>query len=173
MTDNDRDESPNLLEASAGDAAGSITVGIGNALPVAGSHRMPVLQAQHQPFAAADPSDNAPGMSRLAEGLRFEGNAHLGGLCSVGGEFIGNLMQQPDAAACVVVTESGRVTGDITAHRISVMGRTEGVLDAGQGEVTLHDSASVKGLVRYGRIQVNGADLNATLERVAISKPAD
>jgi hypothetical protein len=41
------------------------------------------------------------------------------------------------------------------------------VLDSGQGEVSLHDSASVHGLVRYGRIQVNGADLNATLERVA------
>jgi hypothetical protein len=44
------------------------------------------------------------------------------------------------------------------------------VLDSGEGEVALHDTASVHGLVRYGRIQVNGADLNATLERVAVSK---
>jgi len=61
---------------------------------------------------------------------------------------------------------------DITAQKISVMGRTEGILDAGQGEVALHDTASVHGRVRYGRIQVNGADLNATLERVAIQKTA-
>ena len=71
----------------------------------------------------------------------------------------------------VVVTETGQVKGDITAQKISVMGRTEGILDSGQGEVALHDTASVHGLVRYGRIQVNGADLNATLERVAIQKP--
>jgi hypothetical protein len=51
------------------------------------------------------------------------------------------------------------------------MGHTDGILDSGQGEVALHDTASVHGLVRYGRIQVNGADLNATLERVAIQKP--
>ncbi|MDZ4122772.1 MAG: polymer-forming cytoskeletal protein, partial [Hydrogenophaga sp.] len=67
----------------------------------------------------------------------------------------------------VVVTATGRVQGDITAQKISIMGHTDGVLDSGQGEVSLHDTASVRGLVRYGRIQVNGADLNATLERVA------
>ncbi len=173
MIENDMDDSSNLVEQSLVDAAGSITVDVGNALPVASPHRMPVLQAQHPTLADPDPNDSAPGMSKLADGLRFEGNARFGGSCSVGGEFIGNLTQPPEASAYVVVTETGRVTGDITAHKISVMGRTEGVLDAGQGEVTLHDSASVKGLVRYGRIQVNGADLNATLERVALNKPVD
>ena len=68
------------------------------------------------------------------------------------------------------MTETGIVKGDITAQRISVRGWTEGLLDAGTGEVTLHDGAQVQGRVRYGRIQVNGADLNATLERV-VSKP--
>ena len=173
MIDNDMDDASNLLEQSPVDAAGSMTVDVGNALPAASAHRMPVLQAQHPPVAGSDLNDSASGMSKLADGLRFEGNALLRGSCSVGGEFIGNLTQPPDAAAYVVVTETGRVTGDITAHKISVMGHTDGVLDAGQGEVTLHDSASVKGLVRYGRIQVNGADLNATLERVALNKPVD
>ena len=60
--------------------------------------------------------------------------------------------------------------GDITAQKISVMGHTDGVLDSGEGEVSLHDTASVHGLVRYGRIQVNGADLNATLERATVKK---
>ena len=66
----------------------------------------------------------------------------------------------------VMITETGSVVGDITAQRISVLGYTEGVLDAGQGEVSLQATARVHGRVRYGRIQVNGADLNATLERV-------
>ena len=51
------------------------------------------------------------------------------------------------------------------------MDHTDGILDSGEGEVALHDTASVHGLVRYGRIQVNGADLNATLERVNVKKP--
>jgi hypothetical protein len=53
------------------------------------------------------------------------------------------------------------------------MGHTEGILDAGQGEVSLHDTADVHGVVRYGRIQVNGANLNATLERAVPPRPAD
>ena len=48
----------------------------------------------------------------------------------------------------------------------------EGDVVDGEGEVSLHDTASVHGLVRYGRIQVNGADLNATLERAVARKPA-
>ena len=83
----------------------------------------------------------------------------------------GYLTQPPGAVVAVVVTETGRVKGDITARKISVMGHTDGILDSGEGEVALHDTASVHGLVRYGRIQVNGADLNATLERVNVKKP--
>jgi cytoskeletal protein CcmA (bactofilin family) len=103
----------------------------------------------------------------LAEGLHFVGHAQLSGPCSIAGTVEGNLSQAPGALVSVVVTATGRVQGDITAQKISIMGHTDGVLDSGQGEVSLHDTASVRGLVRYGRIQVNGADLNATLERVA------
>ena len=98
------------------------------------------------------------------------GNAILRGPCSIAGNVQGNVTQAPNTQVAVVVTQTGRVTGDITAQKISVMGKTNGILDSGQGEVTLHDSASVEGLVRYGRIQVNGADLNATLERVPMNK---
>ena len=147
-----------------------IDVGMGTAMPVAQPHKMPVMQAQAVFTPLADPDDNSPTVSKVAEGLRFTGNAVLNGPCSVGGQVDGNLTQAPNAMVSVVVTETGIVTGDITAQKISVMGRTNGLLDSGQGEVTLHDSASVQGRVRYGRIQVNGADLNATLERVAPNK---
>ena len=113
-----------------------------------------------------------PGQARsmVAEGMHFVGNAELRGPCSVAGEVDGNLTQAAGALVAVVVTETGRVKGDITAQKISVMGHTDGVLDSGEGEVSLHDTASVHGLVRYGRIQVNGADLNATLERATVKK---
>lgn len=148
-------------------APGAMEVDVGTAMPVAQPHRMPVMQAQAVVMPLADPDENSPSVSKVAEGLRFTGNAVLNGPCSVGGQVDGNLTQAPHAMVSVVVTETGIVTGDITAQKISVMGRTNGLLDSGQGEVTLHDSASVQGRVRYGRIQVNGADLNATLERVA------
>ena len=146
----------------------SLEVDVGNAMPYAQGTGLPVLspQLQSATLEAEDAPENSPTVSRVAEGIRFVGNAVLRGPCSVAGFVEGNLTQAADAQASVVVTETGRVTGDITAQKISVMGQTQGTLDSGQGEVTLHATARVQGLVRYRRIQVNGADLNATLERV-------
>ena len=129
-----------------------------------------MLQAQDSGVPVVDATEVASARSMLADGMHFVGNALLKGPFSVAGQIDGNLTQAEGIQVSVVVTETGRVKGDITAHKISVMGHTDGVLDSGQGEVSLHDSASVHGLVRYGRIQVNGADLNATLERVAPQK---
>ena len=155
---------------SSPDGRGSETlaVGVGQAMPPTQPAYLPVLDAQ----LSAVSGEGTEVRSLLAEGMQFVGNATLRGPFSVAGLVEGNLSQALDALASIVVTETGSVTGDITAHRISVMGHTEGVLDASQGEVSLHDTADVHGLVRYGRIQVNGANLNATLERATPTKPA-
>ena len=147
---------------------GSLEVSVGNAMPWSRGKGMPVLRPQMQPATETteDAPESAQNVSKVAAGIRFTGNAILRGPCSIAGIVEGNLTQAADAQASVVVTETGRVTGDITAQKISVMGQTQGTLDSGQGEVTLHATAHVQGLVRYRRIQVNGADLNATLERV-------
>lgn len=148
----------------------TLEVDVGRSMPPSQSAVLPTLHTTVQ--AMTLPADPEAGTARsmVAEGMHFVGNAWLRGPCSVAGRVEGNLTQADGVVVSVVVTETGHVKGDITAQKISVMGRTEGVLDSGQGEVALHDTASVHGLVRYGRIQVNGADLNATLERVAIQK---
>lgn len=153
------------------DSGQTLEVDVGNAMPPSQPSHLPLLQPMSLPGVAGEAFETNPARSMVAEGMHFVGNALLRGPCSVAGLVEGNLTQAPDAAVAVVVTETGRVKGDITAQKISVMGHTDGILDSGQGEVALHDTASVYGLVRYGRIQVNGADLNATLERVAIQKP--
>jgi cytoskeletal protein CcmA (bactofilin family) len=145
----------------------ALEVDVGRAMPPAMAQNIPMLQTQEGDQAPIDATDATASRSMLADGIHFVGNALLRGPFSVSGQVDGNLTQADGIQVSVVVTETGRVKGDITAHKISVMGHTDGVLDSGQGEVSLHDSASVHGLVRYGRIQVNGADLNATLERVA------
>jgi cytoskeletal protein CcmA (bactofilin family) len=147
--------------------AETLAVGVGKAMPPTQPAYLPVLDAQ----LSAVSGEGAEVRSLLAEGMRFVGQATLRGPFSVAGVVEGNLSQAQDALASIVVTETGSVTGDITAHRISVMGHTKGILDAGQGEVSLHDTADVHGVVRYGRIQVNGANLNATLERATPLKP--
>jgi len=149
-----------------------IEVNVGNAMPPKQTAHLPVLHPQVQAALGGDAAETGPTRSLLAEELHFVGHAQLRGPCTIAGRFEGNLSQAPGAQISVVVTATGRVQGDITAHKISVMGHTDGMLDAGHGEVALHDTASVRGLVRYGRIQVNGADLNATLERAVPAKSA-
>lgn len=123
--------------------------------------------AAAQPHAADQHSDKN---SMIAEGVNFVGNAQLVGQCSVGGKVEGNLVQSPGQSITVVVAETGHVKGDIVADNISVMGQTDGLLDAGGGSVALHDASRVSGHVRYTRLQVNGADLNATLEKAATKR---
>lgn len=158
---------PSPEQQPASDLPQALEVDVGRAMPPAMAEPIPMLQAQDRTMPAIDATEATSARSMLADGMHFVGNALLKGPFSVAGQIDGNLTQAEGIQVSVVVTETGRVKGDITAHKISVMGHTDGVLDSGQGEVSLHDSASVHGLVRYGRIQVNGADLNATLERVA------
>ncbi|GAA6140926.1 polymer-forming cytoskeletal protein [Hydrogenophaga sp. 5NK40-0174] len=168
MTDENIDSPDNQNADASGDAdmPSAIEVDVGKSMPTTQAQNIPTLGASAAPGTMIDATEATHSRSMLAEGMHFVGNAKLRGPFSVAGQIEGNLEQASDTQVSVVVTETGEVKGDITAHKISVMGRTEGVLDSGPGEVALHDSASVHGLVRYGRIQVNGADLNATLERV-------
>jgi cytoskeletal protein CcmA (bactofilin family) len=171
MNEHDPQYTPDNLPEGSADAGGheidaALPVDMGRALPPAQHERLPLLNPGLQ---ALEGGDGCPS-SAIADGMHFQGMAQLRGPCSISGEVEGLILQAEGSQVSVVVTETGRVTGDITAHRISVRGAVEGTLDAGAGEVSLHDGAQVQGKVRYGRIQVNGADLNATLERVVPPK---
>ncbi len=103
----------------------------------------------------------------IEEGITFTGNAALQGTCTIAGQIVGNLKEQAGATSQIVITETGSVKGDIFSHKVSVMGTCSGTIDASGGSVDLHAKSVVNGHIRYGQLQVNGADLNATLERVA------
>jgi len=141
-------------------------VALGSKMPVP-AKKVPVLgSATAAGAASGEPFDESKqARSEISEGLNFVGNAVLHGVCTIKGHVEGNLKQADGTKGAVIVTETGYVKGDIIADQISIMGRTEGLLDASGGSVSLHDSANVSGHVRYFRIQVNGSELNATLER--------
>jgi cytoskeletal protein CcmA (bactofilin family) len=103
----------------------------------------------------------------IEEGITFTGNAALQGTCTIAGQIVGNLKEQAGANSQIVITETGSVKGDIFSHKVSVMGACNGTIDASGGSVDLHAKSVVNGHIRYGQLQVNGADLNATLERIA------
>jgi cytoskeletal protein CcmA (bactofilin family) len=103
----------------------------------------------------------------IEQGITFTGNAALQGTCTIAGQIVGNLKEQVGATSQIVITETGSVKGDIFSRKVSVMGTCNGTIDASGGSVDLHAKSVVSGHIRYGQLQVNGADLNATLERVA------
>ncbi len=144
---------------------------LGSAMPDA--HKAPLL-TQVETLTPSQTTDGASATSSKAdklclieEGLTFTGNVSLQGPCTIAGDIIGNLREQPNASSQIVITETGSVEGDIFSHKVSVMGCYNGTIDASGGSVDLHDKSVVSGHIRYGQLQVNGADLNATLERVA------
>lgn len=153
-----------------GDHSGMAT--LGSAMPE--TNKAPLL-TQVETFQDDQVSDNEAGASSskadklclIEEGLTFTGNVTLQGPCTVAGDIVGNLREQANASSQIVITETGSVEGDIFSHKVSVMGCYNGTIDASGGSVDLHAKSVVSGHIRYGQLQVNGADLNATLERVA------
>jgi cytoskeletal protein CcmA (bactofilin family) len=139
-------------------------VPMGQAMP--DSQRVPTLLPQVQALPVAPDAASAPRVSTLGIGLSFVGSARIQGSLTISGEVQGNIELLDGGSGHVTVTQSGTVVGDIKARNISVLGQTEGLLDAAGGRVSLHDTASVSGRIRYTHLQVNGADLNAQLERV-------
>jgi cytoskeletal protein CcmA (bactofilin family) len=141
-------------------------VALGGTMP-RDTRNIPTLQGGQAPAGAGSTA-----RSVIAEGVQFTGNALWDGVLTVSGKVTGNLSEHANAQASVTVSETGQVKGDIKASNISVLGQTEGTLDAAGGTVAIHANSSVSGHVRYGSIQVNAADLNATLERVKPGSPA-
>ncbi|MBP6088544.1 MAG: polymer-forming cytoskeletal protein [Polaromonas sp.] len=101
----------------------------------------------------------------IESGLSFTGTVTADGTCTIAGHLIGNMHEKASGELQVVISESGEVEGDIFASKVSVMGACQGTVDASGGSVDLHPNSVVKGHIRYGQLQVNGAELNATLER--------
>jgi cytoskeletal protein CcmA (bactofilin family) len=124
-------------------------------------------EAQEEPSVGTTVVGKAGKLCVIEDGITFTGNAALQGTCTIAGQIVGNLKEQTGATSQIVITETGSVKGDIFSHKVSVMGACSGTIDASGGSVDLHAKSVVNGHIRYGQLQVNGADLNATLERVA------
>lgn len=163
------DQDPNSPDLAAEPTG--VAVPMGQTMPPQ-VERVPVLLEGQQteppaPVPAPWAGDEPGRLSRIGEGLSFSGTAELVGSLNVAGEVQGDVrVAETATAGSVTVTETGVLVGDVRARSISVLGTTEGLLDAGGGKVTLHSSARVAGRIRYTHLQVNGADLNAQLERV-------
>lgn len=139
---------------------------LGQAMPDAA--QIPMLSSLADSLQVPDSeTKNGWVVSVIQEGWQFKGTAHINGACSIAGTFEGTLLEMVNAKASVVVTETGVVEANVHASHASVMGVYSGTLNVDGGKVQLHAGSTVSGHIRYGQLLVNGADLNATLERVS------
>jgi cytoskeletal protein CcmA (bactofilin family) len=152
---------------SAQPEAEAAGVAVSMGLPMPSPEQVPVLlEGQTTPEPAVQ-GDEPKRHSKIGQGLSFTGSADIAGSLTIAGEVMGDVhVAESASAGHVTITETGTVVGDIRARNISVLGSSEGLLDAGGGKVSLHSTACVSGRIRYTHLQVNGADLNAQLERV-------
>jgi len=89
------------------------------------------------------------GQSEVTGDLKVKGTLQVDGL-------VKGLIQ----ADCVILTESSRIKGDITAHKIIVSGRVEGSLKAEEG-IEIMPKGKVIGDVFTNKISVSeGGELN-------------
>ena len=164
---------PSQAETPAGlphpPAPAALEVALGCSMPTA-LGQVPVLDAEA--LEPADPALVDRRHSMLARDLLFTGKVRLAGTLTVSGRLRGEvdrLCPEPGSApgsTHITVTESGQVEGRMRADDIAVLGLASGLLDASGGRITLHQTAQVSGHLRYARLQVNGALLDARLERV-------
>jgi len=99
------------------------------------------------------------GRSHIGSGSTVEGTLQFPGLVELAGSVKGKV-----TAGSIVVEESARVEGDLTARTVTVKGSVEGRLIA--DEVRLHASARIAGHIDYGALSIeSGAQVNAEVRR--------
>lgn len=130
--------------------------------------KVEIAEAVDMPAKASVERVGIPNISFIGEGVCFKGTASLKDSCLVMGEVTGDLISDEDRVNDVSITVEvgGIVVGAIAAGEVIIEGQIDGLIDAPGGSVDLKDTANVSGKVRYGKLQVSGAELNAKLERV-------
>lgn len=84
---------------------------------------------------------------------RIEGNLFFSGGLRVDGVVQGNVSGLPDQPATLVISEHGRVEGDIQATHIVVSGTINGAVNASES-LELQAGSRIKGDVHYKSIEM-------------------
>ncbi len=116
--------------------------------------------------------------SLVGSTTRIEGNLFFSGGLRVDGVVQGNVSGLPDQPATLVISEHGRVEGDIQATHIVVSGTINGGVNASES-LELQAGSRIKGDVHYksiemqqgavveGRLMHQGAEVKATELKLA------
>lgn len=105
--------------------------------------------------------------SLIGAETRIEGNLSFSGGLRVDGEINGNVMAKPGKPSTLVLSEHGRISGEINATHLMVNGKVEGPVCATE-YLELQSKARVVGDVQYKTLEIQlGAVVEGRLIHLA------
>ena len=111
-------------------------------------------------------TSSASSISILGSGLKLVGDLEATNDIRIDGVALGNISCNKK----VMVGETGKVTGDIDAQEVHVMGEVLGDIFSA-GPATIGNTAKVKGAIISARIQIDlGADVEGSLTKTGANK---
>ena len=104
---------------------------------------------------------------------RIEGNLSFSGGLRVDGEIAGNVTAVPGQPSTLVLSEKGRIHGEISVTHLIVNGVVNGSVNASE-YMELQSNSRITGNVHYKTLEIQiGAVVEGTLIHLADAVPAD
>lgn len=99
----------------------------------------------------------------IGENTRFEGDIRFKGGLHIDGQVEGSIVAEGAEAGLLVISEQGRVKGEVNVPEVVIDGTVEGDITATR-RLELRENGRVGGNIRYGAIQMAlGAQVNGSL----------
>lgn len=92
--------------------------------------------------------------SLIGADLKIDGNVSFGGGLRVDGEINGNVIAKPDHPSTLVLSEHGRVNGEISVAHLVVNGTVDGPVRTAE-YLELQSKARVTGNVHYKTLEIH------------------
>ena len=107
--------------------------------------------------------------SLIAEGSQIAGHITFADGLRVDGEVSGNISAKADVASILVISESARVTGEVSADHIIINGTVKGPVNA-RKMLELQPKARIEGDVHYAALEMHQGALIAGQLRPLLSE---
>lgn len=111
-----------------------------------------------------------PIKSLIAEGSQITGNISFTDGLRIDGQIDGNVRASEDVASILVVSETARLTGDVTADHIIINGAVKGPVTA-RKMLELQPNARIEGDVHYAALEMHqGALITGQLRPILVGE---
>jgi cytoskeletal protein CcmA (bactofilin family) len=109
--------------------------------------------------------------SLISAGTTIEGNIRFKGGLRIDGTVKGNVVAEEGAASTLVLSESGRIEGQVSAAHLMVNGAIVGPITATE-TIELQPKAKVNGEIHYVALEMHhGAVVDGTLMHLENGRP--